>query len=318
MLRSGTSDSEAFACEVCWHYYVNEMTQSEVAKAMGVTRLRVNQAIQHAKSLGMVRVQLESPFLSRITLQEELRSHLALDKVMVAPANPDAYNYHLPAGAALASYLVEKLNDRKWQTIGVSWGMTLQSAINKLPRLSKPGLEIVSMIGGTTTGASFNAFGIASGFAERLGANYSLFAAPIYLSRNADREAFLAQDIFEDHLRKCGSLDAALLVAGDLSSRSYLISTGLPKDTPIEDLHLAGAVGDVLGRFLDRDGNDIEHPINQRTVGVDLDVLKAIPEKIMAAAGHHKIGIIRAAVKRGLVNTLITDDVTARQLLGEE
>ena len=44
---------------------------------MGVTRLRVNQAIQRAKSLGMVKVQIESPFLARIELQEELREPTA-------------------------------------------------------------------------------------------------------------------------------------------------------------------------------------------------------------------------------------------------
>lgn len=318
MPKDDRDESEALASEVCWHYYVNEMTQADVAKALGITRLRVNQAIQRAKTLGMVKVQIESPFLARIELQEGLKKRLGVEKALVVPANRDAYDYHIPVGAALASYLTEGLNSNAWKLIGVSWGMTLQSAIRKLPQQSRPDVEVVSMNGGTTTGASFNTFAIASGFAERFGAKYSILAAPIYVSKNVDRDVFLAPEIFGDHFRKCQKLDVAVLVAGDLSERSYLISTGLPKDVSAEELAALGAVGDMLGRFLDAEGNDVAHSLNGRTIGIDLDALKAISVKILAAAGPHKVPIIRAAIKRGLVTTLITDDVTAELLVGDD
>lgn len=308
-------DSDAFISEVCWHYYVNEMTQAQVASQLGVTRLRVNQAIQKAKSLGMVKVQIESPFLARLDLQAQLQERLGVPKVLVAPARRDAYDYHVPIGAALADYMVECLKARPWKRIGVSWGMTLQSAINRLPRQTFADLEIVSMIGGTSTGASFNAFGIASGFAERFSASYSLLAAPIFLSEGVDRDVFLAQESFEAHFRKCEALDAAVLVAGDISPRSYLISTGLPRGISSGDLIAAGAVGDVLGRFLDKDGEEIDLDLGRRTIGIELSTLARIPEKILAAAGRHKVDIIRAIARRGLIDTLITDDVTGEWLL---
>ena len=315
MPREVLEDSDAFVSEVCWHYYVNEMTQAEIAVALGVTRLRVNQGIQKAKSLGMVKVQIESPFLSRVELQERLREVLGIEKALVTPASRDTYNYHVPVGAALATHLTGNLKSSGWKRIGVSWGMTLQSAIHRLPRQDHPDVEIVSMIGGTFSGASFNSFGIASGFAERLGAKYSLVAAPIYLSRDVDLNLFLSQEAFRAHFEKCRSLDAALLVAGDISSRSYLISTGLPNEVRPGELAAAGAVGDILGRFLDKDGMDVPHELNGRTIGVELETLQAVPEKILAAAGPHKVDIIRAACRRGLVNTLITDDVTAELLM---
>lgn len=317
MPEDAREDGEALVSEVCWHYYINEMTQAEVAKTLGITRLRVNRAIRKAKSLGMVKVQIESPFLARVKLQEALKATLGVAHALVAPANRNAYDYHAPVGAALASHLTASLNANPWRLVGVSWGMTLQSAVRNLARQSRPELEIVSMNGGTTTGAAFNSFSVASGFAERLGASYSLLAAPIYLSKNVDRAVFLAPDIFGDHFRKCEKLDAAILVAGDLSERSYLISTGLPREVTPEDLAAHGAVGDMLGRFLNAEGNDIDHPLNARTVGIEIDTLKAIPHKILAAAGPHKTAIIRAVIKRGLVDTLITDDVTAERLVAD-
>ena len=317
MPQSGQDDSEAFVTEVCWHYYVNGKTQAEIAQTLGVTRLRVNQAMQKARSLGVVKIHIELPFVTRIELQEELVARFGLEKALVAPANREDYSHHAPVGAALASYLVSNPRALQWKSIGVSWGMTLQSAIRRLPQQSRPDVEIVSMIGGNTTGAAFNSFGIASGFAERFGSKYSVIAAPIYLSQDVDRQAFLSQEILAEHLRKCETLDAAILVAGDVSSRSYLVDTGLPRDVSPQDLTAAGAVGDILGRFLDREGNEIPHPLNTRTIGLELEKLHAIPDKILAAAGRYKVDIIRAAMKRGFVDTLITDDVTAERLLNQ-
>ncbi|MCE6950682.1 transcriptional regulator [Cereibacter sphaeroides] len=315
MVREVQDETDAFAAEVCWHYYVNGMTQAEIAQQLDATRLRVNQAIQRAKVAGMVKVRIEAPFIARIELQEAVRLRLGLRRVLVVPARQEPYDCHCAVGAALANYLTEKLRTRSWRSIGVSWGMTLEHAIRKLPQQSHPDLEIVSMLGGTMQGASFNSFSIVSGFAAALGANYSLLAAPIFLSEGVEREAFLAQEIFAAHFAKLESLDAAILTASDISPRSFLIANGLPKEISPDDLMRAGAIGDVLGRFLGRDGTRIDHPIDRRTIGVDLDIVRRIPEKVLAAAGRHKVDIIRAASMSGLVDTLVTDDVTAELII---
>ena len=317
MGRDKIDDSDAFITEVCWHYYVNGMTQAEIARQMNVTRLRVNQAIQRAKSQGMVKVQIESPFLPRIEQQQKLVSTYGLKQALIAPADREHYDYNAPAGAALASFLSQKLESPDWQRIGVSWGITLQSAIGNMARQDHPGIEIISMFGGTMRGATFNAFGIASGLAERLGASYSLLIAPNFLSQGVDRDSFLAQDQFRQHFAKFEQLDAAILTCSDVSPLSYLVSEGFRPDVRPQDLIAAGAVGDVVGRFLDQDGNEVDNPLVTRCIGISLDTLLTVPDRILVAAGHHKVGIIRAVLRRGIANTLITDDVTAELILQE-
>ncbi|WP_339860029.1 sugar-binding transcriptional regulator [Thalassospira alkalitolerans] len=309
------SESEAFLAEVCWHYFINEMTQSEVARLLGITRLRVNQAIKTARETGLVRVEIQSFHTTRLSLQQRLKNRLDLAEVIVAPANREAHDYHQPVGAALAALLANGLREGQWKSIGVSWGMTLKNTITRLPRLSLPEVEIVSMIGGTSEGASFNAFGVASGFADRLGAKYALFAAPIYLSPSADRSIFLSDAVFQRHLKKLTILDVAVLVAGDLSDKSFLMSSAVPPHVTAGDLAAKGAVGDILGRFLNAHGNEIDHEINSCAVGMDLEELSKVPERVLAAAGKHKVEIIIAAIRRGLVTTLVTDDITAELIL---
>jgi DNA-binding transcriptional regulator LsrR (DeoR family) len=291
------------------------MTQAEIARLLNVTRLRVNQAIQRAKSQGFVKIHIESPFLPRIELQEGLKTSLGLKRAVVSPANEANYDYHKSVGAALAELLTERLASGDWKSLGVSWGLTLDSAIRKLSRQTHPDLEVVSILGGTAKGSTLNSFGIASGLANVLGARYSVLTAPIYLSEGIDRNVFLSQYALKEHFDKFASLDAVLLTCSNVSEKSFLVEHGLPQGLTPEGLIDAGAIGDVLGQFLDRDGRPISAEIDNRAVGMPLDEVIANPEKIMAAAGPHKVEIIKAACHRGLVDTLVTDDTTARLLL---
>jgi lsr operon transcriptional repressor len=82
----------------------------------------------------------------------------------------------------------------------------------------------------------------------------------------------------------------------------------------MEDLIAAGAVGDVLGWVLDAEGRPIDHPINERVIGIGLEDLRRIPDVILAAGGAHKQPIIRAVLGLGVVDTLVTDEATAAGL----
>nr|WP_272213728.1 sugar-binding domain-containing protein [Marinicella sp. W31]MDC2879678.1 sugar-binding domain-containing protein [Marinicella sp. W31] len=310
-----TAETDAFLAEVCWHYFINEMTQSDVAVLMGVTRLRVNQAIRAARASGLVRVDIQSPHVIRFRQQEELKTRFGLADAIVAPANPDNHDDQITAGAALANYLAKGLHEERWRLIGVSWGMTLKNAMTYLPRMQLPKVEIVSMIGGTAQGAPFNAFGLTVGVADRLGAQYSLFAAPVYLSPGTNREGFLSNLVFNAHLEKLEKLDLAVLAAGDLSDKSVLMTTALPANVTSAELSEKGAVGDIVGYFIDRDGREIDHVVNRCAVSIGLEALENVPERVLAATGVHKVDVIIAAIHGGLVTTLITDDITAELIL---
>jgi len=106
LIREQFEESDAFVTEICWHYYMNEMTQAEIARLLNITRLRVNQAIQRAKSQGFVKIHVESPFLPRIELQEKLKTSLGLKRAIVSPSNEANYDYHKSVGAALAELLL--------------------------------------------------------------------------------------------------------------------------------------------------------------------------------------------------------------------
>ena len=126
----------------------------------------------------------------------------------------------------------------------------------------------------------------------------------------------VAQDVFRSMIAKIKSANALAPGAGDIAN-SLLVRDGLPPEYPVEELIARGATGDLLGYILDFDGNLVDHPINRRVVGIDLADLDGIPNVIRAAGGAPKRNIIRAVLNRGCINTLVTDEPTAKSLVEE-
>ena len=308
---------ELFLTTVAWLYYVEGLTQSEVADRIGATRIRVNKALGEARRRGLVRVEIVSASVMCLDLQDRIKGRFGLRDAMIAPSSPTVRATQMSVGAALGHYLNTLFLDPKTSRLAVSWGETMAFACRSILPVSRPGLEVISMMGGLTSGTATNTFEITSSFAKALGARYSFLAAPIYAGSRDSRDEILGIDVFRDVVDRILRVDAASVSSGDMTDRSLLIRDGLPEDVRVEDLVEAGAVGDILGVFLGADGRPIDHPLNGRAVGVSVDQLRRMNNVIMAAGGVHKAPIIAAALATGAINVLVTDQATASVLLGE-
>lgn len=313
--KNGFVPPEPFLSRVAWLYHVCGLTQSEVAKQLGTTRLKVNKTISYARREGMVQIDIASPFTGTHELAEQLKERYSLRDVYVSIVAPDSGDCHESVGTALAFYLNDLLAQQKVKSIGVAWGSTLECAVKTLKPSTSPELDVVSLMGGVSRGTSINSFGIAANFASKLNARYHLFAAPIYCESAALTKTLLKTDLLKEQIKKAVSVDIALLVAGDISKKSILMNQGLPRDITMADLKKAGAVGDVLGRFLDKDGVPIKHPINDRVISPSFESFQKFKHAALVAAGDHKTSIIHAALSAGFIHTLITDNETAERLL---
>lgn len=78
---------------------------------------------------------------------------------------------------------------------------------------------------------------------------------------------------------------------------------------------VAGAVGDLLGTFLDEYGRPVDHPLNQRVIALSLPDLKAYRISTLASGGIPKLPIVRAILNARYVNRLVTDEAVAEALL---
>ncbi len=301
---------------VAWLYHMEEMTQGAIAERLGLTRLRVNRILAECRARGLVEVSIRSSLRDCVALERRLAERFGLRDAVVIPTPEDEALLHPLVGQAAGAFLSRHLARAPVATFGVGWGATLHQAIRAMAPASLPALTVVSMMGGLGQGLDVNTFEIAGELARRLQASCRYFVAPLYAGSAASRDAILAQDVFAETLALMRRIDLALLSLGDLSERSLLIRHGVPADTRVEEIRRAGAVGDIMGRFLDARGRPVAHPINARALAMPLEALARVPCVVAAAGGLHKAPVIAAALGAGHAGVLVTDARTAEAVLG--
>jgi DNA-binding transcriptional regulator LsrR (DeoR family) len=306
---------EALQARVAWLYYMEGLTQAEIAGRLGLTRLRINRLLGDARDSGLVRVTLNSRFAGCVELEARLRTELGLRDAVIVPTPEDLDQVALQIGRATADFISRLLMERAVHRIGVGWGATLREAVRHVQPAAYPSLSVHSMMGGLTHGLEINTFEIAAALARRLDAQCKYLAAPLYAGSAASRDTILQQDVFRDIFEAIADVDVALMGVGDLSRRSLLIRYGLPSDVTAQDLRALGAVGDLLGTFLNADGTPADHDLNRRVIAPSIEVLRKIPTMIVASGGRNKVHVLAAVLRARLASVLICDEQTAAAAL---
>ena len=130
-----------------WLYYTEELTQSQIADRLGVSRSTVIRLLQKAKQSGLVTITL-GVSTDTFEVERDLEKRFNLKKVRIVPEAMDEVMQRRWIGRVAAETLKELAQDGS--TITVSWGSTLQFMADSL--IGDPGLKgmrIVALMGGS-------------------------------------------------------------------------------------------------------------------------------------------------------------------------
>ncbi len=307
---------EQLMVRLAWACEVEGLTQAAAAAKFGVTRLKVNKMLGEARAKGVVRIAINSAFAPCAALETALCTRFGLDAASVVPVAGAGTrsDLHTMLGSALGQHLATFLNRPDIKRFGMSWGNTLNMATRFMQPIDRPDLEIISVMGGLATGSDINSYEITTRLGDLCNASHSYFTAPIYAGSEESRDLLQSQGVFKTTIEKIRGADGLALAAGNMEN-SLLLKDGLPEGIDPEDLLRCGAVGDIMGYFLNADGALIDHEINARVLGIKLEDLNDIPNVIIAAGGTSKLPILRAFLRRAAANMIVTDEATAAALV---
>ncbi len=216
-------------------------------------------------------------------------------------------------GAAAGNALAERLKDG--MSVGVGWGRTLRLSLRSVPRRPLRRVSVVSLMGGLTRGAAVNPHETASHLADLIDAQCYYVAAPALADSEATRDLLAQQPMIKDVYERLRKVDLVLVSAGGLADDSTIHHVDLISAADAKSLKEAGAVGDLCAHWLDVHGRLVDHPLNKRAVGLSPLELKSVPCVIVASGGIDKIEVLHGALEGGMVDILITDEVTASGIL---
>lgn len=302
------------ATRAAWLYFVEGVTQEQIARQLGMNRIRVNRMLATARESGLVQVRINSNLASCIELEKALRGEFGVREAFVVPSPAEAENVRRMVAHEGGRLLSDRLAEN--MAVAVGWGRTLRMSLQSMERRPVPGLEVVSLTGGLTRGSVMNSYETALRLADMFGAACSYIAGPAFTDSEATRDMLLQQPMLVDAFSHASKADIAYISVGGLDMDTSMAKLGLIGPADIATLRKAGAVGDILGYFIDERGEIVDHPLNQRVLALPPADLHQIPSVMLVTGGVERFRAVRAALRKGFVGTVITDERTAELVCG--
>lgn len=309
------SETDRLRARAIWLYHVEGCTQNDIAVQLGINRVMVVRLLADAKRRNEVRLTISAPLAELVQREREMEQRFAIARVIIAPFDdPEADPVKVIAAAA-GSFISSQM--KSGMRVGVGWGRTLY---NTLPFIAGETLEdfrVVSLLGGIAAARRFNPAEFAWQFAELFQGEGFLIPAPAVVDSPETKHALLERCGLSAIFEMADKLDMALLSCGGISNLTTSYRTGYLSEADRRSLIEAGAIGDVLYNFIDKNGDLVDHEVNNRVISVNLARLRRTPERVLISGGKEKLVAMRAAIRTVAPTTLITDEQTALALTAD-
>lgn len=314
-MKGNAPDSEdSLALRAAWLHYVGGLTQAEVAKRLGLPSVKTHRMIARVVAEGAVKVSIDGDIVECLELEAQMRQRFGLGFCRVAPDLAESGIPLRGLGMAGADWLRSQLLADPTATIGLGHGRTLAAVIHQMPRLDAQQVRFVSLLGCLTRSYALNPHDVMHRIADKTGATAYIMPVPFFANTQQDKQVLLSQSGVSEVFSLAESATLKLVGIGTVEPAAQLVEAGMIQADEIRDISACGAVGEILGHFVDKKGYLINTQLTSRTLAVSIDPNRQ--DRIVAiAGGAGKIDAIRAVLAGGILHGLITDEVTAQGLL---
>lgn len=287
--------------------YLQDQTQTQIANETGLNRWQVSRLLTEAREQGVVRIEIMPHSRRKPELEAVLITRFGLKDAIVVPSDSDATDsVTMAAGQYLAA--LKPLPD----IIGVSWGRTMARVAHWLPYGWADGIVAVQ-INGTVALLPQDAMqtGVAETMARKGNGRFVPLPVPAIVGQRETREVLEQDRIVADVLQMARSAGVYCFSLGASGPQSALLLSGNVLPDEMQGLEASGAVGDVLGRFINENGEIVDRELDERSIGLSFEDLKSGCLSVAVACGADKHKVTLGALRAGLMNVLVTDEATA-------
>ena len=309
----GWDDHELLA-RIAHRSYVDGRTQEEIALEFGLSRPKVQRLLERARTSGVVDIHIQGPPGLNLELETRLRMTFALSDAIVSPTRPDPDSQREGVARTAARFLQRRLGDDT--VVAVSHGRD----IGELPRFFRPtrrlGCTFASAMGGSPrVDNPTNPNEICRALAEKCGGRAESLYAPAYVESAEVRDRLLEQEAVAHTLDLAARASVALVGIGGTDDGCTMVRSGCFSLAEIARLRDQGAVGDVLGNYVDVAGNLIASPHSSRLIALSIDDLRRIDTVIAVVSGAEKPLAILGVLRAHVIDVLVVDEGNARAVL---
>lgn len=303
-------------------YYQQDLSQSQIARQLGLSQASISRLLQSARNEGIVRITVSAPNNVHTDLEEEVAKKFQLNDVVVVDCPNDADEKFIlrEIGSAAAFYIESLIRNN--DIVGISsWSETLLALVDAMHQVpGKKGIKVVQILGGVgNPSAEVHATRLTGRFASLVGGIPFFLPAPGIVGSEESLKVILDDQYVREAMDLFQEVTIALVGIGDVEpSKMLSLSGNIFTDEEQILLSQNGAVGDICLRFFNAEGELVKGPLDNRVVSMNLEQLKKVKRSIAVAGAERKYHAILGALRGRWINILITDHCTAKRLVHEE
>ncbi len=299
---------------VARRYYLDGRSKIEIAEEFGISRFKVARLIDVARTSGLVRIEIRAEGGIDVELSARLRDRFGLQhSVVVDTPEDDAQALREHVARAAAQLLAEIITPR--DVLGLAWARSVSAMARALPRL--PGTPVIQLTGALSLADRHDtSVDVVRDVAAASGGVAHCFYSPLTVADAATARALRQQP---DVARAFGQLPLVTKAVAGVGrweeGQSTLYDSASDEDrAALRDL---GVCADISGVFVAADGRPVQTELADRMVAISAEQMRAIPEVIIVPYGVRKAPAVRAALRSGLVDGVVTHTGLARAVLDE-
>lgn len=313
-------NDSALAYRIARYYYMDNLSQSEIAQMEQISRSTVSRMLDKARASGMVNIEIVMPVSPLIERMEtELKKALGLKKVIVVPASVNECNENtdemviMDLASIAATHLTELLGGSK--VIGLGWGRTLYNTAGFLPfaERNKNRLFVPLVSNYSVHNRFLQTSTIVSRYGERFGADtyYLNISGVKKVGEHRTESELMNIKQLEQYWSR---MDAAIVSLG-----APLINAKNPYESEVKEFSRGKDAnrecGELISQLYYANGESHVMGWEIEVVTFPLDKLKKIKNVICISGGVGKAMPNIQAARNGYYKTLITDHLTAQAML---
>ncbi|MGM0879237.1 MAG: sugar-binding transcriptional regulator [Bacillota bacterium] len=297
-------------------YYEEDMTQSAISKELNIYRTSISRLLKKAREEGIVKITISSNIDETFDLERRIEKLFGLKEAIIIPVKSDQSEADKKTVIARAGSELLKRIIKDGDVVGFAWGSTLASMVGEFSNCGKKEAHFVPLVGGpglmaTKYHVNTIVYNVANDFS---GTAYFIDAAAV-VEKKETKDDIVQSHYFKKISDLWNDLSIAVVGIGNPVKSSNLIWAGFSGDQEIADLNQRGAIGDICSRFYDINGNLINSDLSDRTIAIELEKLKKIPYSVGIAESVEKAPSIIGGLRGKYINTLITTEETANEIL---
>ena len=309
-----SADTFELLARLADRYYVDGRTQVEIAREFALSRPKVQRLLEQARLTHVVEIRVEAPPWLHLDLEAQLREAFRLSDVIVSPARMDPQSQREAVARTAAHFLERHLGDSAIVAVGHG------RDTGEVPRFFRPRRRLsctfVSAMGGSPrVDTPTNPNAICQALAANSGGRAESLYAPAYVESAEMRDRLLEQETIAHTLSVAAQANVALVGIGGTDDACTMVRSGCLSVEEIAHLRSQGAVGDVLGNYVDARGHLILSPHSSRLITLSIDQLMRIETVIAVVSEVEKPEAIFGILQAGVIDVLAVDETNARTIL---